>query len=131
MDSKGLNFDELADEITLMSAKAQTTFLFKLMHKLGPGIVRTAMKYCCMRLDSINSQLPLDDPNRVRYEERMKLQPKIIGTMSNDYEKGDEPMFESSPHFNLVPMKEQKTSMFISILDPAEVIRIFEANEQL
>lgn len=68
MDSKEiLDFEKMSEEITLRSTKAQCTFLYVLIHKLGPSLCRAVIRYATQRLDTLNSQLPDDNPHKQFY----------------------------------------------------------------
>lgn len=57
-----IEFDKLTDDISRMGTKAQATFLYKLVQKLGPGVLRSNVRYSFDRLDAINAELPEDHP---------------------------------------------------------------------
>lgn len=67
-----LNFDKIIKDLAQTSAKSQITFLYKLIMVAGPSMCRTIIRYCHERLDRINAALPDDDPNKIRFLERVQ-----------------------------------------------------------
>lgn len=67
MEQGRLDFDETAQILEGMSTRAQATFFYKMIGKCGPMLLRTIIRYCCKRLDSINEGLPDDHPHKQRY----------------------------------------------------------------
>ena len=68
MEQGKLDFDETADAIGILTAKAQVTILYRILLHVGPGVLRTMIKYCHQRLNQINSQengdIPYNKPSR-------------------------------------------------------------------
>jgi hypothetical protein len=67
MEQGRLDFDETAQILEGLSTKAQATFMYKMINKMGPMLLRTIIRYCCRRLDTINEQLPDEHPHKERY----------------------------------------------------------------
>lgn len=57
MDQK-LNFEELADDIGVLTTKAQATLMYKIIPHFGPQMLRTIIRYSENQLNRINKPTP-------------------------------------------------------------------------
>lgn len=78
-----LDFDVAVDQIGQLSRNAQATFLYKLMQKLGPAILRTAIRYAGMKLDDINMHLPDDHPYKQKFL-RLRAERRLVRENERD-----------------------------------------------
>lgn len=62
-----LDFEALSYQVAGLSTRAQATFMYQLINRLGPMVLRTVIKYCCRRLDYINETLPDTHPYKEKY----------------------------------------------------------------
>lgn len=84
-----IDFDSTIESLANQSAKAQCTFFYRLISRLGPSACRSIIRYCYERLDNWNAALPDSDPNKQRFIELAKQHRTFV--------KPDEKIFTVGP----------------------------------